>query len=234
MRRPVPTMPATAAWRAERRWPLPRVIVFGGLLSDEECDALIAAAARAWRARSPWQTQTGGEEVNDDRTSDGMFFDSAARSAGARPSRRALPACCNWPMKTAKACRCCTTARRRIQAALRLLRPRRARHAHHRQARRPARGHAGDVPEHPEKGGGTTFPDVFLEVAPQRGNAVFFSYERPTLPPDAARRRAGDCGREVDRHQVAARAASSGRAAWGCGAGWRTGSEPRPARAVRL
>jgi len=31
----------------------------------------------------------------------------------------------------------------------------------------------------PEKGGGTTFPDVFLEVAPQRGNAVFFSYERP-------------------------------------------------------
>src|SRR3990167_8791516 len=31
----------------------------------------------------------------------------------------------------------------------------------------------------PEKGGGTTFPDVHLEVAPQRGNAVFFSYERP-------------------------------------------------------
>ena len=31
----------------------------------------------------------------------------------------------------------------------------------------------------PEKGGGTTFPDVHLEVGPQRGNAVFFSYERP-------------------------------------------------------
>ena len=30
----------------------------------------------------------------------------------------------------------------------------------------------------PAKGGGTTFPDVFLEVAPQRGNAVFFSYDR--------------------------------------------------------
>ena len=31
----------------------------------------------------------------------------------------------------------------------------------------------------PEKGGGTVFPDVHLEVAPKRGNAVFFSYERP-------------------------------------------------------
>ncbi|RYF40819.1 MAG: 2-oxoglutarate-dependent dioxygenase, partial [Comamonadaceae bacterium] len=30
----------------------------------------------------------------------------------------------------------------------------------------------------PEKGGGTTFPDVHLEVAPKRGHAVFFSYER--------------------------------------------------------
>ena len=29
-----------------------------------------------------------------------------------------------------------------------------------------------------ERGGGTTFPDVPLEVAPFKGNAVFFSYER--------------------------------------------------------
>ena len=31
----------------------------------------------------------------------------------------------------------------------------------------------------PLRGGGTTFPDVGLEVAPQRGHAVFFAYERP-------------------------------------------------------
>ena len=31
----------------------------------------------------------------------------------------------------------------------------------------------------PEKGGGTVFPDVSLEVAPKRGNGVFFSYDRP-------------------------------------------------------
>ncbi len=31
----------------------------------------------------------------------------------------------------------------------------------------------------PEKGGGTTFPNVNLVVAPKRGNAVFFSYDKP-------------------------------------------------------
>ena len=31
----------------------------------------------------------------------------------------------------------------------------------------------------PDKGGGTTFPDVALAVAPIKGNAVFFSYDRP-------------------------------------------------------
>jgi prolyl 4-hydroxylase len=31
----------------------------------------------------------------------------------------------------------------------------------------------------PTHGGGTTFPDVNLEVAPIKGNGVFFSYNRP-------------------------------------------------------
>jgi len=31
----------------------------------------------------------------------------------------------------------------------------------------------------PQRGGGTGFPDVGVEVGPMRGNAVFFSYDRP-------------------------------------------------------
>ena len=31
----------------------------------------------------------------------------------------------------------------------------------------------------PQSGGATTFPDVGLEVAPIKGHAVFFSYDRP-------------------------------------------------------
>ena len=52
----------------------PRVVVFGNLLSDEECEALIALAEPRMARSLTVATQTGGEEVNDDRTSDGMFF----------------------------------------------------------------------------------------------------------------------------------------------------------------
>ncbi len=31
----------------------------------------------------------------------------------------------------------------------------------------------------PAKGGATIFPDVGLEVAPVKGHALFFSYDRP-------------------------------------------------------
>jgi prolyl 4-hydroxylase len=31
----------------------------------------------------------------------------------------------------------------------------------------------------PQQGGATVFPDAGLEVAPVRGSAVFFSYDRP-------------------------------------------------------
>jgi prolyl 4-hydroxylase len=31
----------------------------------------------------------------------------------------------------------------------------------------------------PRRGGATVFPETRLEVAAQRGNAVFFSYDRP-------------------------------------------------------
>ena len=42
-----------------------------------------------------------------------------------------------------------------------------------------------------EAGGATIFPDIGLDVMPVKGNAVFFSYDRPTPAPrpcTAARR----------------------------------------------
>ena len=52
----------------------PRLVVFANLLAPEECDALIAAAAPRMARSLTVATQTGGDEINDDRTSDGMFF----------------------------------------------------------------------------------------------------------------------------------------------------------------
>ena len=53
---------------------LPRVVVLGGLLSDAECDALIELARPRMSRSLTVATKTGGEEINEDRTSQGMFF----------------------------------------------------------------------------------------------------------------------------------------------------------------
>lgn len=158
---------------------IPRIVVFGNLLSDEECDALIALAQPRMARSLTVATQTGGEEVNDDRTSSGMFFQRGEHELVARIEAR-IARLLRWPVENGE--------------GLQIL------HYHPGAEYKPHYDYFDpDAPGTPsilkrggqrvatlvmylgapEKGGGTTFPDVHLEVAPQRGNAVFFSYERP-------------------------------------------------------
>ncbi|MDP3612054.1 MAG: 2-oxoglutarate-dependent dioxygenase, partial [Rubrivivax sp.] len=53
----------------------PRVIVFGGLLTDTECTGLMALAQPRLARSETVDNNTGGSEVNAARTSDGMFFE---------------------------------------------------------------------------------------------------------------------------------------------------------------
>lgn len=53
---------------------IPRLVVLGGLLSDAECTALVDLARPRLSRSLTVETQSGGEEVHVDRTSDGMFF----------------------------------------------------------------------------------------------------------------------------------------------------------------
>ena len=157
----------------------PRIVVFGNLLSVEECDALIAAAAPRMARSLTVATQTGGEEVNDDRTSDGMFFQRGESALIQRIEAR-IARLLNWPVENGE--------------GLQVLhyRPGAEYKPHHDYFDPAEPGTAALVKRGgqrvgtliiylntPEKGGGTTFPDVRVEVAPQRGNAVFFSYDRP-------------------------------------------------------
>ena len=157
----------------------PRVVVFGNLLSTDECDALIAAAAPRMARSLTVATQTGGEEVNDDRTSDGMFFQRGESALIQRIEAR-IARLLNWPVENGE--------------GLQVLhyRPGAEYKPHHDYFDPAEPGTAALVKRGgqrvgtliiylntPEKGGGTTFPDVRVEVAPQRGNAVFFSYDRP-------------------------------------------------------
>ena len=156
----------------------PRVVVFGGLLSDEECEQLIELARPRLARSLTVATRTGGEEVNADRTSNGMFFQRAENELVRRIEQR-IAKLVNWPEENGE--------------GLQILQygPG-AEYKPHYDYFDPAepgtptilrRGgqRVGTLVMYlrePEKGGGTVFPDVHLEVAPKRGNAVFFSYER--------------------------------------------------------
>jgi prolyl 4-hydroxylase len=156
----------------------PRVVVFGGLLSDEECNALIGFAKPRLARSLTVATKTGGEEVNADRTSNGMFFQRGENELIKKIEAR-IARLVQWPEENGEGLQVLhytpgteykphydyfdpnepgtpTILRRGGQRVGTLIM------------------YLGE----PEKGGATSFPDVHLEVAPKRGNAVFFSYER--------------------------------------------------------
>ncbi|NML48004.1 2-oxoglutarate-dependent dioxygenase [Ramlibacter sp. G-1-2-2] len=157
----------------------PKVVVFGDLLSAEECEALIALAKPRLARSLTVATKTGGEEVNADRTSNGMFFQRGEHAVVRRIEKR-LAALVNWPEENGE--------------GLQILQygPG-AEYKPHYDYFDPGEPGTSTILKRggqrvativmylgePEKGGGTVFPDVHLEVAPKRGNAVFFCYERP-------------------------------------------------------
>jgi prolyl 4-hydroxylase len=157
----------------------PRVVVFGGLLSDQECHQLIELARPRLARSLTVQTRTGGEEVNQDRTSEGMFFARGENELIARVEAR-IAALVDWPVENGEG----------VQVLRYTPGTEYKPHYDYFDPNEPGtpsilrRGgqRVGTVVMYlgePEKGGGTSFPDVHLVVAPKRGNAVFFSYERP-------------------------------------------------------
>ncbi len=158
---------------------LPRVVVLGNLLSAEECDALIESA-RPQLARSlTVATKTGGEELNPDRTSSGTFFARGQTPEVARIEAR-IARLLDWPVENGE--------------GLQVLHYRPgAEYKPHYDYFDPGEPGTPTILKRggqrlatlvmylsePERGGGTTFPDAGLEVAPVRGNAVFFNYDRP-------------------------------------------------------
>jgi prolyl 4-hydroxylase len=156
----------------------PSIVVVGDFLSDEECDGLIEGAKPRMARSLTVATQTGGEELNADRTSNGMFYARAENELIARIERR-LAQLTRWPVENGEG----------LQILHYLPGAEYKPHYDYFDPHEPGtptilkRGGQRVATilmylHEPEKGGGTTFPDVKLEVAPKRGNAVFFSYDR--------------------------------------------------------
>ncbi|SDP85177.1 prolyl 4-hydroxylase [Rhodoferax sp. OV413] len=157
----------------------PHLVVFGNLLSAEECAELVALAEPRLSRSLTVETKSGGEEVHVDRTSDGMFFTRGENPLVQRIEAR-IARLLDWPLQNGEGLQVL-----RYQPGAQY-KP----HYDYFDPQEPGtptilkRGgqrvatlimYLGE----PEKGGATIFPDVHLEVAPQRGNAVFFSYDRP-------------------------------------------------------
>ena len=156
----------------------PRLVLLGNLLSPEECEALIEAARPRMARSLTVATATGGEEVNDDRTSSGMFFQRGENRIVQRLEER-IARLVNWPIERGE--------------GLQVLHYRPgAEYKPHYDYFDPQEPGTPSILRRggqrvatlviylndPLQGGGTTFPDAFLEIGPRRGNAVFFSYER--------------------------------------------------------
>jgi prolyl 4-hydroxylase len=181
---PLPNGTRTTLWAGDREVKVlvnllkPRVVVFGDLMSDDECDAMIALAAKRLARSETVQTETGASEVNEARTSQGMFFERGEHPVVARLETR-IAALLDWPLENGE--------------GLQVLRyAPGAEYKPHYDYFDPA--HSGTplilkrggqrvaslvcYLNTPAQGGATVFPDAQLDVAPVRGNAVFFSYDR--------------------------------------------------------
>lgn len=157
----------------------PRVVVFGNLMTGAECDELVALARQRLARSETVVTSTGASEVNVARTSEGMFFGRGENPLCQRIESR-IATLLNWPLDNGE--------------GLQILRYQPgAEYKPHYDYFDPTQPGTPSILKRggqrvgtlvvylnsPTRGGATTFPDVHLEVAPVKGNAVFFSYDRP-------------------------------------------------------
>lgn len=155
---------------------VPNVIVLGNLLGPSECEALMEAARPRLVRSLTVDTKTGGEELNPDRTSEGMFF-RRAENAVVRQVEARIARIFGWPQENGE--------------GLQVLHygPGTEYKPHYdyfdpTEPGTPAILQRGGQRvatlimylHEPEEGGATVFPDIEVRVAPRRGNAVFFSY----------------------------------------------------------
>jgi prolyl 4-hydroxylase len=154
----------------------PRIILFGNVLSDDECDALIGMSKGKLERSNVVNKETGRYDVHPDRTSEGTYFRRAENELIVRIEAR-IAELTSCPLENGEP----------IQVLH--YRPG-AEYKPHYDYFNPADTgnrqvlsmggqriatlimYLNDV----ESGGSTVFPQIGLDVLPRRGNAVFFAY----------------------------------------------------------
>lgn len=158
---------------------LPRVVVLGGLLSEEECDAMIELARPKLKRSTTVDPDSGGDMVHAARTSHGTSFVRGENAMCARIEAR-IARLLDWPLENGEGLQVLNYG------------PGAQYEPHYDYFDPDASGSAVTLRRGgqrvasvvmylntPECGGATVFPDVHFEIAAVKGNAVFFSYDRP-------------------------------------------------------
>jgi prolyl 4-hydroxylase len=160
----------------------PRVVVLGGFLSDDECDEIIEIS-KSRMAPSTVVADDGGDGsvVSEIRTSLGTFLKRGEFEVCNRVDAR-VQALLNWPIE--------------FTEDLQVLRyDKGTEYKPHQDYFDPAPGpwtanfrRGGNrvasiimYLNTPERGGGTVFPDVPMEVYARKGAAVLFTYPKPDV-----------------------------------------------------
>ncbi|CAG2141423.1 2OG-Fe(II) oxygenase [Cupriavidus plantarum] len=157
----------------------PRILLLQNLLTDAECDALVALS-RGRLERSPVvNPDTGDENLIDARTSMGAMFQVGEHALIERIEAR-IAAVTGLPVEHGEGLQILNyKPGGEYQPHFDFFNPQRPGEA--RQLRVGGQRVATLVIylNSPPAGGATAFPKLGLEVAPVKGNAVFFSYQLP-------------------------------------------------------
>ncbi|MEW5880822.1 MAG: 2OG-Fe(II) oxygenase [Pseudomonadota bacterium] len=154
----------------------PRIVLFGGLLADDECDELIALSRRKLTRSSVVNAETGAFDVHPDRTSSGTHFERGENELVRRIENR-----------IAELVSCPVERGEPIQILH--YRPG-AEYKPHFDFFDPAYpGNESVLAMGGQRvatlvmylndviaGGSTVFPEIGLDVLPRKGNAVYFAY----------------------------------------------------------
>jgi prolyl 4-hydroxylase len=157
----------------------PKVVVFADLLSAQECEALMAHALPRLSRSQTVVNATGASEVNEARTSQGMFFSRGENELCQRIEAR-ISALLHWPVENGEGIQVLRYAPG-------------AEYKPHYDYFDPSQPGTPTILQRggqrvgtlvmylntPQAGGATVFPDVGLDVQAIAGHAVFFAYGLP-------------------------------------------------------
>ncbi|HEX5756399.1 MAG TPA: 2OG-Fe(II) oxygenase [Arenimonas sp.] len=157
----------------------PRIVLFGNLLSHEECDALIAASRLRLKPSTVVNSESGAYDLHEARTSYGAHFRRGENELISRIENR-IASLLSVPVTHGESIQVLNYAPGAEYKP----------HFDYFDPRNPGNEeilkmggqrfaslvmYLNDV----EAGGSTVFPEIGLDVLPRKGNAIFFSYASP-------------------------------------------------------